>query len=207
MNFKKYNCVSNFAHLMKSLWAFGTLNICEHCIYVSEFAHFKNFCRFSKLWNCAHLVNSAGVAARLPPREAAAALSILQCARQRSNKESVFCRKLSKIYPPCQNPDRSSYRLLNRLTRVARVFHQMEWADGSKTLIWRAEQYGAQELWALPAPGYRGGKSHPKTSFLFSLILRRKGKCSYLSHTTGSDGVSFLLPQLFFSQQRLKIRK
>ena len=194
---------------MKSFEAFGTLNICEHCIYVSEFAHFKNFCRFSKLWNCAHLVNSAGVAARRPPWEAAAALSILQCARQRSNKESVFCRKLSKIYPPCQNPDRSSYRLLNRLTRVARVFHQMEWADGSKTLIWRAEQYGAahKNFEHCLLLDIAVAKATQRLVFFFSLILRMKGKCSYLSHTTGSDGVSFLLPQLFFSQQRLKIRK
>ena len=174
---------------MKSLWTFETLHICELCIYVSEFAYFKNFCRFSKLWNSAHLVNSAGVAARLPPREAAAAASILQCARPRSNKESVFCRKLSKIYPPCQNPDRSSYRLLNRLTRVARVFHQMKWADGSKTLIFRAEQNGAiqgnpQELlWILPAPGIVVAETTQRlviTDFSYQPFLFKKVRWLFL---------------------------
>ena len=177
---------------MKSSWTFGTLHICELCIHVLEFAHFPNFCRFSKLWNSAHLVNSAGVAARRPPREAAAAPSILQCARPRSNKESVFCRKLSKIYPPCQNPDRSSYRLLNRLTRVARVFHQMKWADGSKTFIFRAEQNGA--IWGNPRASlnfacsrYRSGRSRPETSyyrFLLSTISVQEGKMIVLTYRT-----------------------
>lgn len=116
-------------------------------IYVLEFARLQNFCRFSKF----------GKLLTLPPDGRHRRLRRRHLPMwSRSNTESVFCRKLSKIYPPCQNPDRSSYRLLNRLARRARVVHQMKRAVWSKTLICRAEQYGSlmgqrpQELlWAL----------------------------------------------------------
>ena len=96
------------------MWTSGTLHICELCIYVLEFAHLQNFCRFSNF----------GKLLALPPDGRHGRLRRHlgeRAARCRSNKESVFCRKLSKIYPPCQNPDRSSYRLSNRLARKARV--------------------------------------------------------------------------------------
>ena len=166
-------------------------------IYVLEFARLQNFCRFSKF----------GKLLTLPPDGRHRRLRRRNLPMwSRSNTESVFCRKLSKIYPPCQNPDRSSYRLLNRLARRARVVHQMKRAVWSKTLICRAEQYGSlmgqrpQELLgALLAPCH-----------CISAISAFNGleeEYCYRSQTTGSDGVSFLLPQLFFSQQRLKIRK
>ena len=148
MNLKKYDCV-NF----ETLWTFEILHICELGIYVSKFVHFHNFETVHIWWT--RLV--------LPPdcrqgrlRRHFPSYNVRRS--QRANKESVFCRKLSKIYPPCQNPDRSSYRLLNRLTRKARVFHQMKRADGSKILICGAEQYATkqgnpQDFWALPAPG------------------------------------------------------
>ena len=121
------------------MWApSGTLHICELCISVLEFVYiYKTFVDFQTL-------KTAGVAARRPLQEAVAASYYEQRGfRICRNKESVFCRKLSKIYPPCQNPDRFSYRLLNRLlARRARVVDQMKRADGSKTL----SIYTASEL-------------------------------------------------------------
>ena len=45
---------------------------------------------------------------------------------------------------------------------------------------------------------------HSKGAFTFSLPRSNLVVLTYRSQTTGSEGVSFRLPQLFFSQHRLK---
>ncbi len=66
-------------------------------------------------------------------------------------------------------------------------------------------------IFLLPVYSAHSSCLHPRTVFVFEMTARRhvsrgqRAEFAYLSMMTGSDGVSFLLPQLFLSQHRLQV--